>query len=118
LRNLDVQLTDAALRRYPGAEVRFRRTYRAPDGPVVAGTALAADTGAPPETAVVVERPVLRRRAAVSEPDGARGPNASVGVPDQSSGTTPPAAPASTAEAPAQATQQGGGWRKAKPGEK
>jgi VWFA-related protein len=117
LRNLDVQLTDAALRRYPGAEVRFRRTYRAPDGPVVAGTAPAADTGAPPETAVVVQGPVLRRRAAVSEPDGARGPNASVGVPDQSSGTTPPAAPASTATAPAQATQQGGGWRKAKPGE-
>jgi VWFA-related protein len=119
VRNLEVQLSDAARRRYPDAEVRFRRSYRIPDGVVVAGTAPSSDAGSAPEAATVVDRPVLRRRAAVSEPEGSRGPNAAVGVPAETAKTASSStAQNSTTSTPTATPEtQPGGWRKAKPGE-
>lgn len=77
-RNLEIQLTAAALRRYPDAEVRYRHSYRVPEGASPGpGTAIANDPGnADP---VVVTRassspdtpqepaPATRRRRAVNE---------------------------------------------------
>lgn len=52
-RHLDVQLSSAALARYPDAEVRFRRTYYVPDGVTPAPAAAAGAGNADP---VVVTR--------------------------------------------------------------
>ena len=83
-RNIEVALADNIRRRYPDAEVRYRRLYFAPSGG--GGTAVAAqvpgDTqgGAPAQATVDTERPVQKRRPGVSS-DGPRiGPIE--GIPD------------------------------------
>lgn len=131
-RTLELSLSAAALRRYPGAEVRYRRTYLAPsdagagtDAPVVvtqSGAPAPASSGDRDD-----EAPRLRRRRAV-DPVSAedRGPTiapraADTAADDSStspdrgtwrkstSGDAPQAAPA-----PAPTT---GGWRRATPEE-
>jgi VWFA-related protein len=126
-RNIEVALSDSAMRRYPGAEVRFRRTYIAPH-----------DSGSPAsgaEEPVVVTQaerrsesrtddpdvPRLRRRPAVNQvPDVDRG--GPVAADDQSTApnrgtwrrTNEPDTPAPS-NPDAQPKQ--GGWRRLKPGE-
>ena len=123
-RIIDVQLADSIRRRYPDAELRFRRTYLASTstpGRVVAEAPPAEPaliTPAPAATPV----PALKRRPAISEPDGPRGPNPSVGASDaqQAQPAAVPAQP-STATPPTQtdASPQPAkrGWRRVQPGD-
>src|SRR5579864_2296563 len=77
-RNIEVVLGDNIRRRYPDAEVRYRRVYFAPTGG--AGTAVAAaqspdaTSGTPVQPTVDAERPVQRRRPAVSSDGPQTGP--------------------------------------------
>ena len=78
-RSISVDLSPAARRRYTDAEIRFRRVYLAPDGPVGGGRTMVtrAPARVPAEgnrTATLSgdDRPVVRRRVAVDEPDGPR----------------------------------------------
>ena len=133
-RRIEVELADAARRRYPDADVRFRRVYLAPG---------ASDSGsATAEPAVVTRRPLetvggttgaddtpprLRRRPAVDEPNGPQVVNPSV-APDNPAAAEPRGggwrrvsepAPAPTDSQATTTDQQPrqGGWRRAKPGE-
>lgn len=105
-RTIQVELTAAARRRHPDAEVRYRETYVPPDG--VSSTATPDEpqdvevsrtpskgTSEDRETARDTQRPGLRRRPAVDDSYGSRSPNAN----SSSSGE-----------------QQGnGGWRRVDP---
>lgn len=134
-RQIEVALADSAHRRYPDAEVRFRRVYLAPGG--------SDSRSVGPEAVVVTRRPVdsaggngrqgsgagqddgpprLRRRPAVDEPAGPR-----VSTTDQQSDSSgsqrgwprvsePARQPTDPATVPDQQPRQGG-WRRAKPGE-
>jgi VWFA-related protein len=101
-RSISVELADAAYVRYPGAELRFRRTYFTPDGPeetrthrngrdeVAPEPATAAvatensDTVVVTPTAASSEAPApLPRRRAISEPSSSSGPNPNVGTPER-----------------------------------
>lgn len=116
-RRVSVQLADSARRRYPDAEVRFRREY------VVAGGLSGTASGDPAPVEVtrvpasvassedqVSEVPRLRRKAAVNEDDGPRGANPSVGAAGAAAQSEEKTAPAQNG--------QTGGWRRVKPGEK
>ncbi len=123
-RTIDVQLTAAARRRYPGAALKYRTVY------IAEGTAPGPDSDVPPEissTAVPGAAPAessaaspasaeetpaaaesssspSRRRPAVDEPGSSRGPRVA---------DTPPP----PVQAPREGTP-GKGWRKLLPGEK
>jgi len=77
-RNIEVALADNIRRRYPDAEIRYRRVYFAPTGG--GGTAVAAQTpanttgGAVAQTTVDNERPVQKRRLAVASDGPPTGP--------------------------------------------
>src|SRR5439155_5841668 len=78
-RSISVDLSPAARRRYPDAEIRFRRVYLAPDGPTGGGRIMVthAPGRVPAEGSRTVtlnneDRPAGRRRVAVDEPDGPR----------------------------------------------
>ncbi len=107
-RNIEVELADAARRRYPDAEVRYRRVYITP-----AGTRAAAEpttvTGAQGS-----QSPTLKRRPAVNGPVS-EGP--SIGTPAQEpADAQPDAAPPPAQAQPAQpAPPQQGGWRRVSP---
>ncbi len=130
-RNVEVTLADNARRRYPDADVRYRRVYITP-GASDAGDERPVLTRTPGKPLGVPARPEVtqtpepdtvsrrssenRRRVAVSEPDGSRGANPAVAAntqPDEPEAAPAPAAPPS----PASDTKQGG-WRVLKPGEK
>ncbi len=115
-RNVDVDLASAARRRYPDAEIHYRRVYMTPaQGTQVASTA-PAQTQA--EAPVVVRdsspqaatssgdddsRPALKRRPGVSDVSGPRGPSVLDGQQTQSQ----------TSPAPAPSSQKStGGWRR------
>ena len=128
-RHIDVQLADALRRRYPDAELRFRRTYLASTtttDPVKFGAPGRVVADAPSTDPVVVApapapAPALKRRPAISEPDGPRGPNPSVAVSDAQQAQPAPItqAPAATPPAPTDATPQQPkrGWRRVQPGD-
>ncbi len=123
-REVEVELADAARRRYPEADVRYRRVYMSPGS---------GDTTAP-ETTVVSNAParsrsgstdqddrppVFKRRPAVSEPSSAGGPVVDQGGWPRTGDSAPAArqsAPAAAQSAPAatdqQPAQQQGGWRR------
>jgi len=121
-RNIYVQLTAAARRRYPGAELKYRTVYIAqgtaasPDSdapptevsaaPGSAPAESSAASPAPPETpsSTTSSTSSTRRRPAVDEPGTSRGPR----VAD---------APPPPVQAPSEGTP-GKGWRKLQPGEK
>lgn len=108
-RNIDVELSAEARRRYPGAQVLFRRAYMAPGSPMPA---------APPADEPVTvsdSTPPLKRRPAVSEPHGSTttGPTPSGGW-----RRATPAEMESTEEAPdKQRDPPQRGWRRVKPGQ-
>lgn len=114
-RNIQVQLADSALSRYRDADVRYRRTYMAPDRPLSApGSEPAIVSRA--STASEDAPPVLKRRPAVNE-DGSRGAPQSDATSSSEGGWRRTEQPASQAPAPSTTTEQPstGGWRKAKP---
>ena len=127
-RNIEVALADSARRCYPDADLRFRRTYLAPSGLPSTGGTIASAPAEPaqpaPDPVVVTPTPGLKRRPAISEPDGPRGPNPSLGdgpsnAAPSDTGANPqassaPASPDSSSRQPPRT----GGWRKLKPGEK
>ena len=133
-RSIEVLLADAARRRYPDAEVRYRRVYLAPDGsgnatpansePVMvsrgsSGTSTGSDAAAEPS-------PGWKRRPAV---DGSGGSHDGPLAPGSSTSPGEPAAnpggwrredgssPAQAAPAEQQPPPAQGGWRRVKPGE-
>jgi hypothetical protein len=101
-RNIEVELADAAYRRYPGAEVRYRRVYIAPEGGAAAGPteitrAPANSRGRSTEPAVVSQAPTPKRRRAVNEPDGSRTTTPAADAASPAPATTqPPPAPATS----------------------
>ena len=73
-RNIEVELSDAARRRYPGSEVRYRRSYVGQDGNRSSEPVMVSQTpstsrqpAASPSASSSDDRPVQRRRRAVNE---------------------------------------------------
>lgn len=131
-RNIEVSLSEAARRRYPDADLRFRKSYVSPSTTeaVAAGTVVAAPTGATASAAangsdpdVINASPAPKRRKMISEPDGPAGINPAIteaGAPTAAAPTTTTATPAADASKPADKTDDASkpaGWRKLKPGE-
>jgi VWFA-related protein len=135
-RAIEVQLADAARRRNPDAEVRFRRTYLAPGDSRGAATEPVTVTQGPAPQSSDPDAPRLHRRPAVNQvPDVDRTENPTLTATPPAG--PPPAADPSTApnrgswrhepadaSAPPAADQgsaaqqpQPGGWRRLKPGE-
>jgi len=138
-RYINVELADAIRSRYPGAEVRYRQSYFAPTGagvprnspaPVVVSRSDSSPNASPASSDP--DRPVMRRRTAVSQPDSPGG-GPLIRDPDAASqpSSPPPApaapadqpawrkadpnAPAAPAPAPGNSSDAPGGWRKARP---
>ena len=70
-RNIEVELSDAARRRYPGSEVRYRRSYVGQDGNP-AEPVMVSKTPSPPvagslDPLLSDDRPAQRRRPAVND---------------------------------------------------
>ena len=111
-RNIEVSLAASALRRYPDADVRYRRVYMAPGAG--GDTAPAAET----ETTTISQEPGLRRRRTVNPgaaPDSSSqdgGWRRVEGFPEHPAEPAPNSNGSSDPE-----PQQGGGWRRVKPGE-
>jgi VWFA-related protein len=140
--NIEVDLSSAASRRYPGAEVRFRRVYMNSDGDMrgteIRTASRTTRTQPAPRTAdpelSEEDTPRLKRRPAVSEPDGSRSSGPAISAPDpgaqQRQGgwrqsdepEAEPAKPVETDKSKQSKSQeaqqrQGGGWRRVQPGE-
>jgi hypothetical protein len=134
-RNIQLDLTSAALRRYPGAQVHYRQVYMAPGGSSGSGdiitvsntsersnsagdpdsqsgwhTATGRDTAPPSDD----DHPVLRRRPAVDQDSGSHnGPL--IAGPDSDNSAPPPQEPAPAPQAPAAGSdnsQSGPGWHR------
>jgi VWFA-related protein len=119
-RYVTVALSDAARNRYPGAEVRYRQSYYAPQNAVPGGTTSPSVVSSSSDDS---GRPTLRRRPAVSQPDSAGGgplirddapPNSS---PSSSPAPASPPQPSANPPQSAPVSDPGGGWRKARPDE-
>jgi VWFA-related protein len=139
-RYVNLELAEATRSRYPGAEVRYRQSYFAPTGagaprnspaPTVVSRGDSSQSGGTPASSDP-DRPVMRRRTAVSQPDSpGSGPLIRDGdmAPQSSGPPAPPAAPAdqpwrkadpgapTAPPAPHNSTDSPGGWRKARPEE-
>ena len=133
-RAIEVDLSAAARRRYPDAEVRYRREYYAPGGGsgssepvVVTSTAPAPAGGSQPASAE--SAPAQSSRGVWRRVEQRDGPPVST-IPDdggpapaatqQQPAPAPAAQPADSAgwpKAQPQAPAPGGGWRRVKPGE-
>lgn len=135
-RNIELALAGNALRRYPGAEIRYRHTYYTSDAPRPGG-------GPGDQPVVVSQAPAesaptatdadssatsgARRRRAVNEDGTPIGGAVDSGVVTPNAGSSAPAGGwrRTTDDAPAPATpttnntdqQNKGGWRRVKPGE-
>ena len=77
-RNIEVDLTPAARRRFADAEVRYRRVYMTPDGgasppPTTVTSAPRDGVTSRPTASAVEDTPVRRRRVAVNEDGSAIG---------------------------------------------
>jgi VWFA-related protein len=106
-RAVEVRLADAARRRYPDAQVRYRRKYISP----AAGSG--ATGGGTPEPTIITQAPA-RRRPAVDGPVGQSVPSTSTGGWPKADTAAPKTT--STEPAPENPPAQGG-WRRLKPGE-
>ena len=113
-RSIEVALATGAGNRYPGADLRFRRTYLAPGKPgdpvsseaetTAVVEAVSKTSSESADSKPTTETPRLRRRPAVDEPTHARGPNPAVG---EASSTS--AIPEAASEP---AATRRGGWRR------
>ncbi|MBI4890280.1 MAG: VWA domain-containing protein [Acidobacteria bacterium] len=141
VRRLSVQLSSAAARRVPGAQLAFRDDYEAPAtkaGPespetvtvsqTAGASAAAAGAAADPQQEAVPAAPKLRRRSA-GESYGSHGPNPNVGWgtadaegktagfstagPASGSGAATTTSTSPTAAGKTQDASGSGGWRKA-----
>jgi VWFA-related protein len=121
-RQIFVTLTASAQRRYPDADLRYRRTYVASsDGPK-ADPSVVTQAAPPAATSDADAPPRIRRRPAVDQtPVDSGGPAPSATTADAPSASTP--TPASTPAAQAQPADDAskapnrGGWRRLEPGE-
>ena len=125
-RTIVIELASSARRRYPNAEVRYRRTYIAPESsgpvsssqspdappPVVVSAGQAQRDSSSGESGAEEVRPTMRRRPAVNERTGPTGPAASP-APAPVAAKPVGAEPATPAPAP----EKKGGWRRAEPGD-
>ncbi len=122
-RTITVELASTARRRYPNAEIRYRRSYVVREGTAVSSSQpgdpepVVVSAASPPSAGSTNEdlRPVIRRRPAVNERSGSSaGPSPAVvtAKTDPAAGGSTP--PASTAASPA---EKKGGWRRATPGD-
>jgi hypothetical protein len=131
--SIEVELSAAARRRYPGAEVAFRRVSMSgdavtggSDAPMVASTVPVPEDAPEPED----EEPRFRRRPAVNDRSGGPGPR--IGTRDDApdapqdkkggwrKADEPEPAVATDKAEPEKADPppaKSGGWRKLKPGE-
>ncbi len=116
-RSISLDLSDSARRRYPYAELRYRRDYYVPAGmkPAPASDDPTVISRAPTTGSDDDQRPILRRPAVSQGSTTNGGP--------MTSSDPAPAQPAAQPNAqnqqnpPAQAQPATGGWRKLKPGE-
>jgi len=151
--DVELVLSDAARRRYPGSEIRYRRANMASDAPQSQDEVMVSRTPTNPRTTPTPSsddeqpQPKLRRRRPAVNEDGTRiedtalASPAAQSEPQRSTGNsggwrrsgdldpTPveparapsnspkPAAPSATPTVQDQQPQQGGGWRRVKPGE-
>jgi VWFA-related protein len=125
-RSISVSLADAATRRYPYAEVRYRRDYYVPSGVTPSSASpdstVISSTSAPTSDP---DRPIQRRRG-VSQNDGdspvpnMRPPDPAPPAPSQApapaAASSSPAAAPPASQPPAQQPAQGR-WRKVAPGD-
>lgn len=132
--NIQVELSSAARRRYPDAQVAFRRVSMSgdvSDAPVVASTVPVPDpdVDTAPQQQEPEEEPRFRRRPAVNDRSGSSGPRIGTrdetaaaaknggwrkaGDPEPDTVETGKADP----EPPEPPPAKSGGWRKLKPGE-
>ena len=136
-REIELRLADAALGRYPGAEVHYRRTYLAPSS--TQSTTATAESGVVSQSSADPNRnnpassddpdhPYLRRRPGVSQvPDrsheGPLNADSTKGAAPTSGAQQPPASPSQDASKqanplPASSSDRSApGWRKARPDE-
>jgi Mg-chelatase subunit ChlD len=131
-RNIEVQLSDEARRRYPGSEVRYRRSYVGQDGarpePVMVSKT-PSNPSRQPVAATSDDRPTQRRRRPAvnddgsvidnpqSSPNGGGWRRADEPAPAATAPVPAVAAPAPVQPAPEEPKPQQGGWRRVKPGE-
>jgi VWFA-related protein len=119
-RGIEVALTDTARRRYSDADVRYRRVYLAPGGrsETVHSASSASDGAEHSDT----DRPRLRRRPAVDQPDGSHsGPGVSTepqGGWRKADETAPAASAPQPAAAPSKSDDPDCHWRRADEPEK
>jgi VWFA-related protein len=133
-RTIELALAGDALRRYPGAEIRYRRTYYTSDAPGTSGGSadqpVIASQAPAPSASTATDSDLstasgVRRRRAVNEDGTPIGGAADSGLVTPNSGGSASTGGwrRSTDDAPAPATpttgadQQKGGWRRVKPGE-
>jgi VWFA-related protein len=109
IRTIQLSLAPAANRRYPGAELLYRRTYYVTDGagapagdPEVVSSSKPPPAVEEPATEPARESPSLKRRRAVDGSGWPRGPDPVITRPSPAAGTT--AAP--------QTQPPRGGWRR------
>lgn len=111
---VEVQLAEAARRRYPGAELQYRHDWMAPEGLVVASNATAGP-------APVIAAPAANNgdKDGWRRVDGSQGSDGPMILTRDSAPAASPSAdhpPAQQQQPPPQPAQNGG-WRKLKPGE-
>ena len=131
-RAIEVELSEAGRRKYPSADVRYRRAYMAPGGSgTVNETVASTPVSENSEPVVDSEQPRggFKRRPAVSEPSGGwrrgtpeDGPTSPPVADQPSTSQTPAAKPVSQPQAAPEGGwkrigEPGGGWRRVKPGE-
>jgi VWFA-related protein len=126
-RSVSLDLSDAARRRYPDAELRYRHDYYVPAGMKAApqGGEPTVITKAPTGNADDDQRPILRRPAVSQGSSGSTdGPLMTADPSPAASSPTsaapapaPAAAPANQPQSQPQSSPGSGGWRKLKPGE-
>lgn len=111
-RDVEVELADATRRRYPDAEVRYRRVYISPDGTSAGPTVVARSTSPSSDP----RPPAVKRRPAVNGPV-VEGPSIGSSDPDGQGGwrRTDDSGNSDNTAAPAQDSSPG--WRRVKPGE-
>jgi VWFA-related protein len=123
-RSLSVALNDAALRRYPSAELRYRRMYYVPSGTRYRPPDSEPATISSVPTGTSAGTPSGPRRVAVSQPDGSNSGPLLIPGPASDSQASRPAAAQTSAPPPAANSSDSqstaprpGGWRRVKPGE-